>query len=158
MSALLFITTNPENYARLAGILSDSGALMGFPWEPLPCGSVGDALRLMRKQQIPIVLCEHNTSDDSWKDLLERGGECADESCVIVTSRLADEQLWSQALNLGAYDVLAMPFNAEEVRRVLDSAWARWKERSGRVPAAPSAMATSAQQSGQKPRSFPRTA
>jgi DNA-binding NtrC family response regulator len=139
--ALLFITTNPENYAGLAGILADSGVLVGSPWEPLSCGSVRSALHLMRKQQIPVILCEHSTGDDSWKDLLERSGECAEEPCVIVTSRLADEQLWSQALNLGAYDVLAMPFNPEEVRRVLDSAWARWKERNGRLSAA---LATSA--------------
>jgi len=39
---------------------------------------------------------------------------------LIVTSRLADERLWAEVLNLGAHDVLAKPFNAEEVVRVLD--------------------------------------
>jgi DNA-binding NtrC family response regulator len=141
--ALLFITANPENYAGLAGILSDCVTVMGYPWEALSCGSVRSALRLMRKQQIPIVLCERSTGDDSWMDLLERNGD-GDAPCVIVTSRHADEQLWSQALNLGAYDVLAMPFNAEEVRRVLDSAWAHWKERNGRLAAPQRAMAVSA--------------
>jgi hypothetical protein len=35
-----------------------------------------------------------------------------------VTSRLADERLWAEALNLGAWDVLAKPFDADEVIRI----------------------------------------
>jgi|SRR5215469_6425135 len=136
---LLFITTDPQNYAGLSSILGGSGVRTESPWEPQSCGSVRSALRLMRKQQFPIILCEHSSGDDSWKDLLERSGEQPNGPCVIVTSRLADEQLWSQALNLGAYDVLAMPFNAEEVRRVLGSAWARWKDRTDRLAIAANA-------------------
>ena len=47
-----------------------------------------------------------------------------------MTSRLADDRLWSEALNLGAYDVLAKPYDPDEVLRVLDLAWIRWVERS----------------------------
>jgi DNA-binding response OmpR family regulator len=35
---------------------------------------------------------------------------------------LADDYLWSEALNLGAYDVLAKPFDVEEVVRTVDAA------------------------------------
>jgi FixJ family two-component response regulator len=49
---------------------------------------------------------------------------------LIVTSRLADEHLWAEALNLGAYDVLAKPFDQEEVIRVLSSAWLRKRSRN----------------------------
>jgi CheY-like chemotaxis protein len=38
-----------------------------------------------------------------------------DPPMLIVTSRLADDYLWAEALNLGAYDVLAKPFDASEV-------------------------------------------
>ena len=47
---------------------------------------------------------------------------------LIVTSRLADEYLWAEALNLGAYDMLAKPFDASEVVRVLGSAWRHWTD------------------------------
>ena len=40
-----------------------------------------------------------------------------------MTSRLADEHLWAEALNLGAYDLLAKPFDRMEAMRVLDAAW-----------------------------------
>ena len=47
----------------------------------------------------------------------------------IVTSRLADERLWVEALNVGAYDVLVKPFDVAELKRVLNSAWCEWRER-----------------------------
>ncbi len=52
----------------------------------------------------------------------------SDPPFLIVTSRLADEQLWAEALNLGAYDVLAKPFDAQEVNRTLSSAFFRWQD------------------------------
>jgi FixJ family two-component response regulator len=38
---------------------------------------------------------------------------------LIVTSRLADSTLWVEALNLGAYDVLAKPFERSELVRTV---------------------------------------
>lgn len=43
--------------------------------------------------------------------------------CFIVTSELADEYLWAEALNLGAYDVLIKPFDPIELIRSLSLAW-----------------------------------
>jgi hypothetical protein len=42
---------------------------------------------------------------------------------MIVTSRLADERLWAEVLNLGGYHLLAKPFDASEVVRVVGTAW-----------------------------------
>jgi DNA-binding NtrC family response regulator len=56
-----------------------------------------------------------------------------------VTSRAADERLWAEALNLGAYDVLAKPFDPTEVCRIVSLAWMHWAEQHG--PAAPSKRA-----------------
>jgi DNA-binding response OmpR family regulator len=53
-------------------------------------------------------------------------GGMNDPPLLIVTSRLADDRLWTEALNLGAYDVIAKPFDRKEVDRVLNLAWARW--------------------------------
>jgi DNA-binding response OmpR family regulator len=52
---------------------------------------------------------------------LEHIGLYAEAPLLVVTSRLADAYLWSEVLNLGAYDVLAKPFNAREVTHVLTS-------------------------------------
>jgi FixJ family two-component response regulator len=49
---------------------------------------------------------------------------------LIVTSRLADEHLWSVALNLGAWDVLAKPFDRSEVFRGVKSGWQHWHDQT----------------------------
>jgi hypothetical protein len=52
---------------------------------------------------------------------------------LIVASRLADEYLWAEVLNLGGHDVLAKPFQGAEVQWVLESAWRIWTNRKKRA-------------------------
>jgi hypothetical protein len=40
-----------------------------------------------------------------------------------VASRLADDKLWVDVLNLGGSDVLALPFDHDEVIRSVSLAW-----------------------------------
>ena len=58
--------------------------------------------------------------------MLEQIALLAKPPYLVVTSRLADDYLWAEALNLGAYDVLPKPFETAEVERVLGSAWLHW--------------------------------
>jgi FixJ family two-component response regulator len=46
---------------------------------------------------------------------------------LIVTSRLADNRLWAEAMNLGAWDVLAKPFDRSELLRTVTLAWLNWR-------------------------------
>ena len=57
--------------------------------------------------------------------MLDLARESAPESQVIVTDPHADARFWSEALNLGAYDLLAQPFCEAEVRRILSNACSR---------------------------------
>jgi len=52
-----------------------------------------------------------------------------------VVSRLADERLWAEALNPGAYDMLLTPFEAEEVFRVIG--WRRLDPLGGSASSSP---------------------
>jgi DNA-binding response OmpR family regulator len=62
----------------------------------------------------------------SWKDVLEQVTILPDPPPLIVASRLADERLWAETLNLGAFDVLAKPFDRTEAIRVVGAAWRAW--------------------------------
>ncbi len=84
--------------------------------------------QLKRYSPLPLVLCEHDLSPGSWLDMLEHIGHIERPPLLIVTSRFADERLWAEALNLGAYDVLAKPFDTTEVTRILSLAWSRWQK------------------------------
>ena len=83
--------------------------------------------KLHQQTRIPIVLCD---GESGWREILDEFRTLPDPPFLIVTSRTADDRLWSEALNLGAYDVLAKPYDPDEVLRVLDLAWIRWVERS----------------------------
>ena len=92
------------------------------------------ALRQLRRDpHVSIVVCESDLRPETWKEVLENLKLLADPPLLIVASRLADEQLWAEALNLGAYDVLAKPFDALEVDRVLTAASIHWRRNHQRV-------------------------
>jgi DNA-binding response OmpR family regulator len=87
--------------------------LEGSEWQTLACGTCEQARQLLRYSSV--VLCEQKLPDGDWKQVLKEIQNMPDPPLLIVTSRLADERLWAEVLNLGGYDVLAKPFKAEEV-------------------------------------------
>jgi DNA-binding response OmpR family regulator len=92
-----------------------------------------DALWTMANQQFGLILCEAQLN---WRDILSYLAEVLDPPRLVITSRLADERLWAEALNLGSWDVLIKPFDGAEVRRVVTSALGHRSERFGRSIAA----------------------
>ena len=122
-----------EDHVALHQILAGSRHT-DFKFKVDTGATVASALTALRKRRIPIVLVEGDLSQGSWRDLLEHSSRLPAPPLLIVTSWLADERLWAEALNLGAWDVLAKPFDVQEVSRVVDSAWRHWSERHGRRP------------------------
>jgi DNA-binding response OmpR family regulator len=90
------------------------------------CTTLASGLAAVRKRPFEVVVCERDLPPRSWKDVLEQVTILPDPPPLIVTSRLADERLWVEALNLGAFDVLAKPFDSTEAMRVVGAAWRAW--------------------------------
>jgi len=132
---VLSVSPVQEDHEVLEGILNGSES----NWDVVKTDTLPSALSLLRERWFPIVICERDMAGGGWKSVLEDPGGGLGPTSVIVTSRLADEQLWAEALNLGAYDVLAKPFDRQEVYRVVDSAWRHWtnSHSDGRSPARP---------------------
>jgi len=72
-----------------------------------------------------VILTEARLRDGTWVDVLNLAREATPSSDVIVTDRFADAHFWAEALNLGAYDLIAQPFAASEVQRILSNACSR---------------------------------
>lgn len=83
------------------------------------------ALARIRAGNISVLICETELADGSWKDVLSGLAAETAPPPLIVASRLADERLWAEVLNLGGYDVLSKPFDAGEVLWAVDSATRR---------------------------------
>lgn len=109
----------------------DCGRDPVFDQFPSPAHRVRDCLEValhlhMHSSHVCVVVCERDLGDGDWKDVLEVTASLPNPPPVIVTSRLADEHLWAEVINLGGFDVLAKPLDKHEVSRVLNFAWEHW--------------------------------
>ena len=117
---VLSVSPIEEDHTALERILRS-------PWQLSTTETLSSALTHIALREFAVIICEQKLVSGSWKDVLNHVRSVPHPPLVVVTSRLADERLWAEALNLGAYDVLAKPFDATEVRRVVGLAGARWQ-------------------------------
>ena len=130
---LLSVGLIGEDHDSLKGILKvfECDLVPKCKWRLSACRTLASALKALRKARVPVVVCESDLRPGTWKEVLEELRTLPDPPYLIVTSRVADERLWAEALNLGAYHVLAKPFDGMEVTRIVNMAWLRWKGRYG---------------------------
>jgi DNA-binding NtrC family response regulator len=82
----------------------------------------------LAKTSFGVVIVEaYFTGGRNWKNVLDLTQAMPAPIPVIVTDRVADERLWAEVLNLGAYDLLLKPFDPTEVYRIVSSAWLSWR-------------------------------
>ena len=117
---VLSISPTEEVHFTLQDIFSHS------KWKLSRAHSLRSALAFLKAHKTPVVLCEADLLPGTWKDLLDQITRVPDPPAVIVSSRLADDRLWAEALNLGAWDVLARPFVRSEVFQAVSAAWRHW--------------------------------
>jgi len=112
------LVVSPSLNRALSGILEGASCPLAVLHSP----DCEQALAHLADSSISVVICETLLPDGSWKDLLACMAQAEASSVLVVTSKIADEWLWAEVLNLGGYDVLAQPFDREEVTRVVRSA------------------------------------
>jgi DNA-binding NtrC family response regulator len=118
---VLSVSPLAEDYLSLQAVLNRSN------WNLYKSDTIASALPTIRTCDIGVVICERDLSPGTWIDMLEDLNRLRVAPPLIVTSRLADDRLWVEALNLGAYDVLAKPFERDEVVRSVGLAWSHWR-------------------------------
>lgn len=98
-------------------------------WELCSVQSLGEALEFLRANNVSVAICERDLPDGTWKGLLAELARCENPPMLLVSSRIADDYLWAEVLNLGGCDVLAKPFDAREVIWAVSMAWNDWSSR-----------------------------
>lgn len=86
--------------------------------------SVKEALEKQAEAQAAVVLCDTDVAS-AWLEAVRLFSGVVPPPRVILVSRLADSQMWVLAVGAGAYDVLAKPFQATELRWVVRGALGR---------------------------------
>ncbi len=91
-----------------------------------------EARGLVRKRAIPIVIVDGDAASPSWREVVADLARFSRRNVpyVIVTSRLVDDALWAEALNLGAYDLLLEPLQGEQAGWVIAQAFSDWRRRT----------------------------
>jgi DNA-binding NtrC family response regulator len=119
---VLSVSPIQEDHETLEGLLSRTN------WKIQRANSLSSGLARLRQNRVPVVISERDLLPGTWQEIFVEAAQSPLPPFVIVTSRLADESLWAEALNIGAYDVLAKPLDAQEVVRVVSLAWLHWKD------------------------------
>jgi DNA-binding response OmpR family regulator len=112
----LVVSPNEEDHWALIHILRPAG------WAVDTAYTCAEALRSLSVEPASVVIVERYLPDGNWKTLRNQLMRMEFPPKLIVTSRLADERLWTEVLNLGGFDVLAQPFCATETLRCVNSA------------------------------------
>ena len=88
-----------------------------------------EAVDFVQHHSTPVVISEKDLAGQCWRNVLRLISSLNLQPVprLIVSARLADDDLWSQVLNLGGYNVLEKPFDHREVFWVVSHAWLDWK-------------------------------
>ena len=115
--SVLSVSPVEEDHRSLEQILSHTN------WKLFKATGLRSASACLRDHSVSVVLCESDLRPGNWKDLLWELSGFSIPQPLVVTTRLADDALWGEVLNLGGHDVLAKPFDFSEVVRVISLAW-----------------------------------
>ena len=87
-------------------------------------------MALIQLQHFSVLVCDRDARPATWIEILEYADSLPVQPSVILASRLADEKLWLDALNLGAWDVLTKPFERAEVVRSVAAGYRHFQLRT----------------------------
>jgi DNA-binding NtrC family response regulator len=118
-SRILFVSGHLEDARRLSQMLHSLPLVLDH------VSTMEQTSAKLRQSDYDVILTEATLPDGNWLDVLRVARRHAGELEVIVTDPHADARLWSEALNMGAYDLVSQPFYEPEVRRILYYACSR---------------------------------
>jgi DNA-binding NtrC family response regulator len=113
----LLVHHNSETLAILKGALERQGMHI------IHAESRAQAKRLLGGlNPVPLVFTETQLPDGTWADILAAAEKASRPVNVIVVARVVDTRFYVEAIETGAFDFLAPPFNATDLAYVVRSA------------------------------------
>ena len=99
-------------------------------WQLIESGLIRDAAQIVRRHASLVVLCDAVLPDGGWRELLSHSSCAPQPPPVIVAAGQADEQLWLDVLNGGAYNLVAKPLEDQELYETVSRAWLHRRSRT----------------------------
>jgi DNA-binding NtrC family response regulator len=118
-SKILFVTGHREDARTVAEMLRALQLAVEH------ARTLKQARAKLLEKHYDVVLSDSMLTDGTWLDVLNLTRDVSSQPQLIVTDPQADTRFWAEALNMGAYDLLAQPFAKSEVCRILHNACSR---------------------------------
>ncbi len=106
---ILVASSDLETRRALDHILTEEG------YETICTSRVSECFEVLSRQPIALVFCDRHLSDGSYRDLLKGSKPLSQKVRVVVTSRQADWDEYKEALQVGAFDLIASPCQPTDV-------------------------------------------
>jgi len=117
---LVAITQNPDDAETLRQIAARCG------WTIAIVDSSVAAILSLNDQPTPLVICDRDLSGEAWRDVLAKIAALPRAVCVLLASSVVDDYLWNDVIRHHGYDVVAKPFQPDELHRLVTFAWS-WR-------------------------------
>jgi len=125
---VLAVNPSTEELTALRSIFLEAN------WTFHSVSSLKEARSWIKRGPTPVIICECRLPDGNWQILIQETQGCPRPPRFIVSSRLADDRLWAEVLNLGGHDVLGTPFEPHEVLHSVHLAYDSWHRQWGAHP------------------------
>jgi DNA-binding response OmpR family regulator len=114
---ILAITSDDRFYASLL----DVGASRG--WEVRRGSTIQEGLDTVRSLHMPLVILDWDESAHDWRHGLERIWAAPNHPCVLLASRVMDDNLRQEVQRHHGYDVLPRTGDRDQIVRTVEFAW-----------------------------------
>jgi len=119
---LLAVIPNDMQFELLRSAIEDVG------WEIFRAHSITDGLSTLVNHKINTIVTSCELEDGSWLEMINALQPCRNAPRVLVAWSHADNRLWLDVLEHGGYDLLAIPFDRNEIVRLTSSAFLSWQK------------------------------
>ena len=118
---ILGVTESAEDAAELTAIAAESG------WSVSVVSSSAAAIELLQRRPTPLVICDRDLPGEDWRRAVSALAAQPAVRCVLLASPVLDEYLLDEVIKHHGYDIVAKPFDAEQLRRAVTFA-SSWRE------------------------------
>lgn len=114
--SILVVSSETTNSYSPKNILNREG------WQTISASTVGECEEVFANQNIDLVFCDRVLADGTYRDILAMTRSKSLRVRLVVTSRLADWDEYLEALDNGAFDLIASPSQTADIVRVINQA------------------------------------
>jgi DNA-binding NtrC family response regulator len=95
-------------------------------WEVFFAAKREEAERVLRELNPQIVLFDRDIAGQNWREFVTGFAAASGGACIMLVSKVIDDNLWNDLVSNGGYEVLRKPLREDEVSRALRMAWSYW--------------------------------